>query len=115
VFSDCAADGRAALDRLRERDYSVVLLDITLPQMGVEPVLDFLSTVPISRRPVILVLAPPNAARSLDVDLVQIVLRKPCNLRQLSEIVSSCFHAATAGASVSAIPLPANKARIPIV
>ena len=32
----------------------------------------------------------PSAARSLDVDLVQIVLRTPCNLTQLAEMIRSC-------------------------
>ena len=34
--------------------------------------------------------ANPEAARSLDVEIVQIVLRKPLNLPQLVDVVRSC-------------------------
>ncbi|HEU4522132.1 MAG TPA: response regulator, partial [Thermoanaerobaculia bacterium] len=78
VSADCVADGRSAMQRLRESSYGVILLDIALPHLGAERVLEFMRQMPASERPVILVVAEPSAARSLDVDLVQIVLRKPC-------------------------------------
>lgn len=102
IFSDAVADGKQALEKLRGGHYALVLLDMSLPQVGVAPVLDFLSAVPKSRRPVILILDGAHAASSLDVDLVQIVLRKPCDLKQLSEIVGSCARAAGAGAQSAA-------------
>jgi hypothetical protein len=47
-------------------------------------------------RPVVLVLAAnPTSARSLDVDVVQIVLRKPIALRQTVELIRSCVYSAS--------------------
>lgn len=42
-------------------------------------------------RPIVLVLAAsPEAARSLDVEIVQIVIRRPVDLNQLTELVRNC-------------------------
>ena len=96
VFSDSAGDGRAALEFLRERRYAVLLLDISLPHLGAESILEFVNGIAPDQRPVILVLAEGSAARSLDVESVQIVLRKPINLRHLSDLVRSCVRVSTA-------------------
>ena len=94
VFADCVADGKMALDALATSKYAVVVLDVTLPQLNSERVLDAIAAMPAGTRPVVLVLAPRSSARSLDVEVVQIVLRKPCNLAQLAEIVQSCVKSA---------------------
>ena len=98
VFADTLGDGRKAIERLREQDYAVLLLDLGLPHSGAESILEYLNRLAAERRPVILVLAEASAARSLDVEMVQIVLRKPFNLRQVTELVKSCVQAATSSA-----------------
>ena len=95
VFADCVADGKMALEALGVSNYAVVVLDLALQQVTTERVLDFIAAMPAGVRPVVLVLAAPGAARSLDVDIVQIVLRKPCDLHQLSDIIQSCVRSAT--------------------
>jgi CheY-like chemotaxis protein len=95
IFSDCVADGRDTLEKLDEVLYTVVLLDLELP--GVDPmtILDRLAAMPAEQRPVVLVLASsPDAARALDVEIVQIVLRKPINLTQVAELARSCVRTA---------------------
>ncbi len=90
VYADSVDDGGAALDLLRQRSYAVVLLGLVLPDRGAERVLEFLGKSDRESRPVVLMVGEPSAARSLDVDLVQIVLRKPCNLTQLADMIQSC-------------------------
>lgn len=94
VFADSVADGRMALEALEYAHYAVVILDLELTHVSSERVLEAIAAMPPGRRPVVLVLAGRSAARSLDVDVVQIVLRKPCNVIQLSEIVQSCVKSA---------------------
>lgn len=94
IFADTVADGDAALEKLDQSPYTVVILDLGIPQGGAERVLDAIGAMPRKTRPVVLVLATPGAARSLDVDVVQIVLRKPSDLAQLTEIVGSCVRSA---------------------
>ena len=93
VFADSVADGRMALEALEHAHYAVVILDLELTHVSSERVLEAIAAMPPGRRPVVLVLAG-RSARSLDVDVVQIVLRKPCNVIQLSEIVQSCVKSA---------------------
>jgi DNA-binding NtrC family response regulator len=90
VSADIVSEGKEAIEKLNASSYAVVVLDLGLPQAGAERILDLIGATPKERRPVVLVTATPGAARSLDVDVVQIVLRKPCDLAQLSEIVESC-------------------------
>ena len=101
VTTDCVADGPAAVEKLREHSYSVVLVDLSLPDVAAERILGSVRAVSVADRPVVLVLAAANRARSLDVDLIQIVLRKPCNIAQVADLVQSCVHANGAELSTS--------------
>ena len=93
VFADCVVSVPEALARLNAETYGVVLIDIGLPGGAVEQLVACIAVLP--RRPVVLVVASnPSAARSLDVDVVQIVLRKPIALRQTVDVIRSCIESA---------------------
>lgn len=95
VFSDCVGTVPDALDKLREEAYGVVVIDVALPGGDPEQVVARIAELGRDSRPVVLVLAAnPAAARSLDVDVVQIVLRKPIALRQTVELIRSCVQSA---------------------
>jgi CheY-like chemotaxis protein len=115
VIADSVADGKLALAQLREHSYAVILLDLQLPGVGAEQILNFLSISPVRPRPVILVVANGTAGRTLDVDLVQIVLRKPCNLTQLSELIESCVKSTAHHRGLIVRPLDSDKDAAAIV
>jgi DNA-binding response OmpR family regulator len=95
VFSDCVLTADDALRHLNERAYGVVVMDVSLPGIGIERVTDRIASMPAEQRPVVLILATrPEATRSLDVEIVQIVLRKPVHLIQLVDLVRSCLRSA---------------------
>ena len=97
VFSDCVGTVPDALEKLRDEPYGVVVVDVALPGGDPEQVVARIAELAREARPVVLVLAAnPVAARSLDVDVVQIVLRKPIGLRQTVELIRSCVHSAPA-------------------
>jgi len=98
IFADCVGNTADALDRLDAGvDYGVLVLDVTLPYGDVERILEQVKTKPAAERPVVLILAAnAQAARSLDVEIVQIVLRKPVNISQLVDMVRSCTRGARA-------------------
>ena len=97
VFADCVGTVPDALEKLREERYGVVVIDIALPGGDPEQVVARIAELGRDLRPVVLVLAAnPALARSLDVDVVQIVLRKPIALRQTVELIRSCVHSAPA-------------------
>jgi DNA-binding NtrC family response regulator len=100
VFSDCVSTVPDALEKLRGEPYGVVLIDVALPGGNPEQVVAAIAALGHLRRPVVLVLAAnPASARSLDVDIVQIVLRKPLALRQTVELIRSCVQSAAIGAA----------------
>jgi len=97
VFSDCVSNVADALEKLREEPYGVVVVDVGLPGGDAEQIVAQIGELPRNERPVVLVLATnPTSARSLDVDIVQIVLRKPIALRQTVELIRSCVNSASA-------------------
>lgn len=99
IFSDMAADVTFALQHLGTTVYGVVLLDLSLGLA--DRIVELIGALPQRRRPVVLVLASPADAHSLDVEVVQVVLRKPVNLHHLAEIVSSCIRVAGEAPSAS--------------
>jgi DNA-binding response OmpR family regulator len=113
VFSDCVSSTSEALEKLGTESYGVVIIDVALPPGDVERVVERIAKLPLGQRPVVLVLAGnPEAARSLDVEIVQIVLRKPVNVPQLVDVVRSCLrnsHGRSATAQPgSSAPQPAS-------
>jgi DNA-binding response OmpR family regulator len=92
IFSDTVTNTTDALAKLRDEDYGVVVIDVALPAGDVDDVIACIAKMQVTQRPVVLVLAAnPEAARTLDVDIVQIVLRRPVNLSQLVDVVKSCL------------------------
>lgn len=95
LFSDCVATAGEALQKIEEESYGLIIADLGLPD-GVERVVQCIARMDRARRPIVLVLAAnPEAARSLDVDIVQIVLRRPVDLRQLVDLVRNCLRVST--------------------
>lgn len=92
VYADCVGTAGEALQKLEETPYSMVIADVGLPNGGIERVVEWIARMERARRPIVLVLAAnAEAARSLDVDIVQIVLRRPVDINQVVDLVRSCF------------------------
>lgn len=88
IFSDCVGKGQDALEKLDQLAYTVVVLDLALPGVDANQVLARMAQIPA--RPVVLVTADEQGARALEVEIVQIVLRKPVDVDQLAELVRNC-------------------------
>lgn len=102
VFSDAVKTTEEALAKLAEHEYGVVVIDVALSLGDVERVIACIESMPALQRPVVLVLAAnPESARSLDVEIVQIVLRRPVNLPQLVDLVRSCIRSHTRARDVA--------------
>jgi DNA-binding response OmpR family regulator len=97
IFSDCVLTAGDAVEKLGAQRYGAVVLDVALPGGAVETVIDRIARIPTVERPVVVILAAhPEATRSLDVEIVQIVLRKPVVLSQIVDLVRSCLRSAEA-------------------
>lgn len=95
---DVVATGRDAVLRLAARPYSVIVLDLMLPELSGAEVLEYLrSTDPTRLSNVIVMTASPNKLRTIE-DQVCGVLVKPFELSELVKLVRGCAqHHASGG------------------
>jgi len=87
---DEALDGQQALDLLKENSYSVVLLDLLMPNIDGFGVIENLDTA-IST-PVVLVItgAERSLVRQLDPQRIHGVVNKPFDPEELASLVVAC-------------------------
>ena len=95
VEVDCVADGAEAIRLLKEKRYSVILLDLMMPRVSGFEVIEYLKNNPPEIKPVVLVISAyaDQRVRSVDASIVSGVLRKPFEVADLGGIVSLCIHA----------------------
>jgi DNA-binding response OmpR family regulator len=88
---ECASDGAEALEKLAQKNYALLLLDLMLPRVSGLEVLERLS-MRAAPRPMVFVITAYDEAmiRKLDVRIVHGILRKPFDLTRLVELVREC-------------------------
>lgn len=91
---DCVADGAEAIEKLRDHEYAVILLDLMMPHVDGFGVIAHLKENPPSHKPVILVISAYADQRFQQVDpnVVAGVLRKPFEVADLGSLVRLCVH-----------------------
>jgi CheY-like chemotaxis protein len=88
---DEAASGREALDLLREHSYSVVLLDVMMPDGNGFGVLSAIDAESLNA-PVVLVIsgAERRVLDQLDSKRIHGIVRKPFDPYEVAEVVAAC-------------------------
>jgi DNA-binding response OmpR family regulator len=87
VEIDTAADGRAAVEKLRHNHYSVIVLDLMMPEVSGFEVIEFLKR-ERSRIPVAVVSAvSQQALTNLDLDIVKLVISKPFDVDEFTKAI----------------------------
>ena len=91
---DLAIDGLDAVEKLKEREYAVILLDLMMPRLDGFGVIEHLKSHPPVRKPVILVISAYADQKFKDVDpgVVAGVLRKPFEVADLGSLVRLCVN-----------------------
>ena len=86
-----AHDGRAAIAHLQENDFSVVVLDLMVPEVNGFEVIDFIKREQ-KRVPVAVVSAvSQQALTDLDLDVVKLVISKPFDVDEFTKgVVGLC-------------------------
>ncbi|HEX9160130.1 MAG TPA: response regulator [Thermoanaerobaculia bacterium] len=88
---ECAVDGQDALDKLGEREFDGLILDLMMPRVDGFGVIKFLSgTRSEMLRHTVIVTAFAGMAESQKLNEVCHVLRKPFDIPTLLGIVSDC-------------------------
>jgi DNA-binding response OmpR family regulator len=91
LVCDAASDGIEALRRVDEQRYDLLLIDLGLPHLEAENVFRRIGELGWAPRPVVVAIAVREDVRSLDAEVVQIVLRRPLELAQVADLVESCL------------------------
>ena len=91
---EIAPDGRTAMDKLRDGQFSVLVLDLMVPEVNGFEVIEFLKRENI-RIPVAVVSAvSQQALTQLDLDVVKLVISKPFDVDEFTKaIVALCEEA----------------------
>ena len=87
VEIDTAHDGREAVEKLRNQRYSVLILDLMVPELNGFEVIDFIKREGV-RVPVAVVSAvSQQALTQLDLDVVKLVISKPFDVDEFTKAV----------------------------
>ena len=88
---DVAADGRQAIDLMREHQYMVIILDLLMPVMDGFAVLDAMSGME-GTPPVVLVLTGADRLTidRLDAQRIHGIVRKPFDPEELGSLIAAC-------------------------
>lgn len=91
---DTAQDGREAVQKLRDGQYSVLILDLMVPELNGFQVIDFLKEQNL-RVPVAVVSAvSQQALTQLDLDIVKLVISKPFDVDEFTKgVLELCAEA----------------------
>jgi len=92
IQHDTAVDGRSAIQRLRTKSYSALLLDLMLPDWnGFEVMRELRAISPaMLRRTIVITAASESTLRDFDPKQVFAVLRKPFDLDELLRTLEQC-------------------------
>lgn len=87
IAIDSAPDGRQAIEKLRTGTYSVIVLDLMIPEVNGFEVIDFLKA-NAQRTPVAVVSAvSQQALTKLDLDIVKLVISKPFDVDEFTKAI----------------------------
>ena len=87
IVVDTAADGRTAIEKLEKNRYTVIVLDLMVPEVSGFEVIDFLKR-QNSRTPVAVVSAvSQQALTTLDLDVVKLVISKPFDVDEFTKAI----------------------------
>ncbi|MFZ2490078.1 MAG: response regulator [Thermoanaerobaculia bacterium] len=88
---DVAADGRTAVEKLRTERYSVLVLDLMIPEINGFEVIECIKSEGIKIPVAVVSAVSQQALTQLDLDIVKVVIGKPFDVDELSRaIVQLC-------------------------
>jgi len=94
-----ASDGDEALDRIREKTFDVIVLDLIMPRVdGFEVLRHLRSSNPdLLRRTIVLTGFADATPEPIDESEIYKLVRKPFKMKDLAELVVECAEASATG------------------
>jgi DNA-binding response OmpR family regulator len=94
VEIDTASDGRTAMQKLRATHYSVVVLDLMVPEVNGFELIDFLKRENMHIPVAVVSAVSQQALTRLDLDVVKLVISKPFDVDEFTKaILALCAEA----------------------
>lgn len=94
VEIDTASDGRTALDMLRSQRYSVLVLDLMVPEINGFEIIEFVKESRLNVPVAVVSAVSQQALTNLDLDVVKLVISKPFDVDEFSKaIIALCAEA----------------------
>jgi DNA-binding response OmpR family regulator len=84
---DVAGDGRTAIDKLRERQYSVLVLDLMVPELNGFEIIDFIKRENMNVPVAVVSAVSQQALTKLDLDVVKLVISKPFDVDEFTKAI----------------------------
>lgn len=87
VEIDTAADGRTAIEKLQQNRYSVLVLDLMVPEINGFEVIEFIRREKLDVPVAVVSAVSQQALTSLDLDVVRLVMSKPFDVDEFTQAV----------------------------
>lgn len=84
---DTAHDGRIAVEKLRSQRYSVLILDLMVPEINGFEVIEFLKRENIHTPVAVVSAVSQQALTRLDLDIVKLVISKPFDVDEFTRAI----------------------------
>ncbi len=87
IAADVAPDGRVAMEKLTTTAYSVVILDLMIPEVDGFAIIEFLKAKRLNIPVAVVSAVSQQALTKLDLDIVKLVIAKPFDVDELTKAV----------------------------
>jgi DNA-binding response OmpR family regulator len=87
IVIESAADGRAAIEKLKANKYSVIVLDLMIPEVSGFEVVDFLKQSGVLTPVAVVSAVSQQALTKLDLDIVKLVISKPFDVDEFTKAI----------------------------
>lgn len=84
---ESAPDGRIAIQKLESRNYSVIVLDLMIPELDGFEVIDFLRESKVKTPVAVVSAVSQQALTKLDLDIVKLVISKPFDVDEFTKAI----------------------------
>lgn len=87
IAIDAARDGREAVDKLRTGSYTILVLDLMVPELNGFEVIEFLKRENLKIPVAVVSAVSQQALTQLDLDVVKLVISKPFDVDEFTKAV----------------------------
>ena len=87
VSIDTATDGKQAIEKLRAASYSVVVLDLMVPEVNGFELVDFMKREGLPTPVAVVSAVSQQALTKLDLDVVKLVISKPFDVDEFTRAI----------------------------